>query len=131
MASSHGSAGKAAATEPIEVPAQAGPLLQGWAWLDERRRLAVPLTATAPGGSGRDTPLAGWRAPSAGPGRDYAVHLDTGVVVMRDRTVLELTDGWRRQGEDLVHLAGSVALRAAGATIGGADLTQTMGRAAG
>jgi hypothetical protein len=112
------SRGESAATSG-QVPAG---LEMDWAWLARDRGLAVPLTAAAPGGSGRATPLDGWRAAPAGPNREYAIHVDTGAVVLRDRTVLTLTDGWRRRGQDLVHLSGGVILSEAGATIARVDL---------
>jgi Papain fold toxin 1, glutamine deamidase len=82
-------------------------LAPGFAWLDEQRGLAVP----------DDTLLPDWRAAEPGNGRDYAVHLTRGTIVMADRTVAGVQYGWVRRGDDLVHATHGVMLRAADASL--------------
>jgi len=108
-----GPAGPSAAAGGTALP-------QGWEWLDQGRGLAIPVDPVLTGGIVTDRE--GWRSAAPGDGRDYAVHLPTGVMVLADRTVLRLTDGgWVRNGRDLVHLTAGVSLRFGGATVGQPD----------
>ncbi len=82
-------------------------LAPGFVWLNEQRGLAVP----------DDTLPRDWRAAEPGNGRDYAVHLTRGTIVMADRTVVGVQYGWVRRGDDLVHATHGVMLRAADASL--------------
>ena len=91
---------------------------QGWKWLDQARGLAVPTEVTR-------TERADWRAAEPGPGRNYAVHLPTGMiaVAMEPGTgppfmFHEVSGGWLPYGNDLLHLADGVALHDTDASIG-------------
>ena len=53
--------------------------------------------------SGTLTTLPSWRAALPGPNRGYAFHPDAGFVVLADRTVLRLTDGWIPFEAGLLH----------------------------
>jgi hypothetical protein len=92
-----------AKTEPVvKRPAPAAePLPDGWDWLDRDRGLSVPVRSA---GSlpGTMPALSSWR--TTVPGADgFAFHPGTGLVVLADRTVIGLTDGWIRFRTGLLH----------------------------
>ena len=88
-----------AAAAETQIP-RLGPLPAGWAWLDEGRGLAIPVRRPE---SQEALALSGWRAAVRAPGPAYAFHRDTGLVVLQDRRVIELTDGWIRLPDGLLH----------------------------
>ena len=106
---------------PAEESLAEGSLADGWEWLDRGRGLAVPVTL--PGAvPGTVTALAGWRSAVPGAGRGYAFHLDTGRVVLGDRTVIGLSDGWIPYQDGLLHRDGGFVIGADGALSVVADL---------
>ncbi|HEY3033621.1 MAG TPA: hypothetical protein VGJ54_03045, partial [Streptosporangiaceae bacterium] len=87
-------------------------LAPGWEWLDRGRGLAIPVDPALTGGTA--TARADWqpaRQPARpGAGRGYAVHLPTGMIAVADgsstgpgHVVVSISDGWVRNGSDLVH----------------------------